>query len=61
MCFAKSDRLLEHSAGAVFIVKMSYVVRDDIFTTPASGKGCLGVVTMACAVVVVGILWFVSR
>jgi hypothetical protein len=31
------------------------------FTAPASGKGCLGVVVMACAVVVAGILWFVSK
>ena len=31
------------------------------FTAPASGKGCLGVVVIVCAVVAVSILWFVRR
>jgi hypothetical protein len=31
------------------------------FTPPASGRGCLGVVVMLCAVVLAIILWFVSR
>jgi hypothetical protein len=29
------------------------------FTSPASGKGCLGVVAMACTVVSVGIGWWI--
>ena len=31
------------------------------FTSPASGKGCLGVVLMACAVVIVGVLRSICR
>jgi hypothetical protein len=31
------------------------------FTTAPSGKGCLGVVVMACAVAVMIILWIVRR